>query len=225
MSELAQDSVVATAEVHDMVQIKIKRKPFYDFIKRCFDIIASLLVLLILSPVLLIVSICIAVDDFGNPFFSQERTGKDNKVFRMYKFRSMYKDAEKRKEELMALNEADSRIFKMENDPRITKVGRFIRRTSIDELPQLVNILKGEMSIVGPRPFICKEQANCTEYQAQRLLVKPGLSCYAALDHRSHDDFDLWMEHDLRYIEERGVIADLKVIFGTIKLVFMGHNQ
>ncbi len=225
MSESAQDSVVATAEIHDTVQIKIKRKPFYDFIKRCFDIIASLLVLLILSPVLLIVSICIMVDDFGNPFFSQERTGKDNKVFRMYKFRSMYKDAEKRKEELMALNEADSRIFKMENDPRITKVGRFIRRTSIDELPQLVNILKGEMSIVGPRPFICKEQANCTEYQAQRLLVRPGLSCYAALDPKSHDDFDLWMDHDLRYIEERGVITDLKVIFGTIRVVFKGNNQ
>ncbi len=200
-------------------------KPFYDFVKRLFDVVVSLLGLIVLSPVFIITALCIMVDDFGNPFFLQERTGKNGKNFRMYKFRSMVVNAEKLKSELMEKNEADGPIFKIEDDPRITKVGKFIRKTSLDELPQLLNILKGDMSVVGPRPLPVSEQAACNEYQSQRLLVKPGLSCYAALDPKAHDDFDKWIEYDLRYIKERSFLTDIKIIYGTVGVVFKKENQ
>ncbi|MCD7804509.1 MAG: sugar transferase [Oscillospiraceae bacterium] len=206
----------------DFVFIK---KPFYDFVKRLFDVIVSLLGLIVLSPVFAITAICIMVDDFGNPFFVQERTGKNGKNFKMYKFRSMVVDAEKLKPGLMEKNKADGPIFKIEDDPRITKVGRFIRKTSLDELPQLINVVKGEMSIIGPRPLPVSEQAACDEYQSQRLLVKPGLSCYAALDPTAHDDFDKWIEYDLRYIKERSFLTDIKIILGTVGVVFKRDNQ
>ncbi len=224
VEEITTGEAVVIPEIKQEQEFVFVEKPVYDFVKRCFDIVASLVGLIVLSPVFLITSICIMAEDFYNPFFVQKRTGKNGDFF-MYKFRSMYRDAEKRKAELMAQNEADNRIFKIEDDPRITKVGRFIRITSIDELPQLLNILKGEMSVIGPRPFVCDEQANCTEYQAQRLLVKPGLSCYAALDPNAHDDFDHWMELDLKYIQERSFLTDIKIIFGTFGVVFKKKNK
>lgn len=200
-------------------------KPVYEFFKRCFDIVASLCGIIFLSPLFLIVAIIIMADDFGNPFFVQERTGKSGKHFKMLKFRSMYKDAEKRRDELLAQNEADGPIFKIDNDPRITKIGHFIRKTSIDELPQLFNVLIGDMSVIGPRPFPVKEQDACTEYQSKRLAVTPGLSCYAALDRKSHDDFDRWIELDFKYIRERSFFTDLKIIFSTISVVFHSRNS
>jgi Sugar transferases involved in lipopolysaccharide synthesis len=129
-------------------------KPVYDMVKRVFDITCSLVALAVLSPLMLAVMILIVIDDFGNPVYTQERVGRDGKIFKIYKFRSMYKKADKKIEELMAKDECKGATFKMKNDPRITKIGHVIRKTSIDELPQLINILKGEMSIVGPRPFI-----------------------------------------------------------------------
>lgn len=201
-----------------------EEKPVYEVCKRIFDVVCSLLALIILSPVLLIVAIVIMADDFGNPLFVQERSGRNGKTFRMLKFRSMYKDAEKRRAELLAQNEADGPIFKIAEDPRITKVGKFIRKTSIDELPQLINILKGEMSIIGPRPLPTYEQAACNEYQQQRLLVKPGLSCYTALDKHSEEDFDNWIELDMKYIRERSFATDIKIIFKTVGVVLGSKN-
>ena len=213
---------VAETVVH--TPIEVKPKPVYDFVKRLFDIVVSLICLTVGLPVYLIVALAIVIDDPGNPFYVQMRTGKNGRKFKMYKFRSMYKDAEKRRAELLSQNEADGPIFKIANDPRVTKVGRFIRKTSIDELPQLLNILKGDMTIVGPRPLPTYEQDDCNEYQNQRLLVKPGLTCYTALDKHSEDDFDNWIELDLKYIRERGLLTDLKIIFKTVGVVLTHKN-
>lgn len=203
---------------------KFVEKPVYDFFKRAFDIVSSLFALIVLSPVFLIVSIVIMADDPGNPFYVQMRTGKNGKDFKMYKFRSMYMDAENKRNELLEQNEADGPIFKIADDPRVTKIGKFIRKTSIDELPQLVNILKGEMSVIGPRPLPTYEQAACNEYQQKRLLVKPGLSCYTALDKKSEENFDNWIELDMKYIRERSFATDIKIIFRTIGVV-LGHKN
>lgn len=184
------------------------------------DIICSAAALAVLSPIFLAVAIVIKLEDKGPVIFTQNRTGKNGKVFRMYKFRSMYVDAEKRRSELLARNEADGPLFKIADDPRVTRVGRFIRRTSIDELPQLVNILKGEMSIVGPRPLVTYEQNQCTDYQAQRLLVKPGLTCIWQVSGRSDTSFDELIEMDLEYIRNQSLLLDIKLILKTVVVVF-----
>ena len=188
--------------------------------KRIMDVVCSAAALAVLSPIFLAVAVAIKLEDKGPVIFTQNRTGKDGKVFRMYKFRSMYVDAEKRRSELLARNEADGPLFKIADDPRVTKVGRFIRRTSIDELPQLVNILKGEMSIVGPRPLVTYEQNQCTEYQAQRLLVKPGLTCIWQVSGRSDTSFDELIEMDLEYIRNQSLWLDIKLILKTVVVVF-----
>ena len=184
------------------------------------DVVCSAAALAVLSPIFLAVAVAIKLEDKGPVIFTQNRTGKDGKVFRMYKVRSMYVDAEKRRSELLARNEADGPLFKIADDPRVTKVGRFIRRTSIDELPQLVNILKGEMSIVGPRPLVTYEQNQCTEYQAQRLLVKPGLTCIWQVSGRSDTSFDELIEMDLEYIRNQSLWLDIKLILKTVVVVF-----
>ncbi len=204
--------------------ISFENKPVYDFFKRVFDIVVSLICLTVGLPFFLIIAIVIVIEDPGNPFFSQMRTGKDNKKFKLLKFRSMHKGAESKRAELLKQNEASGPIFKIANDPRVTKVGRFLRKTSIDELPQLINILKGDMSIIGPRPLPVYEQDACDEYQNQRLLVKPGLSCYTALDKRSEEDFDNWIELDLRYIKERSFKTDFSIIIKTVLVVIRHKN-
>ena len=153
-----EDEIVVTQNTWRRVEYDDKK--VYGFVKRAFDITASLFALIVLSPLFLIVMLLIFVTDPGNPFFVQQRVGKDGKIFNIYKFRSMHKDAEKRKKDLLIHNEADGPTFKIADDPRVTKIGAFIRKTSIDELPQLVNILKGEMSVIGPRPFVPSEQEN-----------------------------------------------------------------
>ena len=178
----------------------------YLFAKRSIDILASLLGIICLSPVFFIVAIAIKLEDpKGKIFFSQPRCGKDNKVFSMYKFRSMVSNAEELLEELKTLNEMDGPVFKIKEDPRITKVGKFIRKTSIDELPQLFNVLKGDMSLVGPRPPIPHEVAEYNDYQMQRLLVKPGLTCIWQVSGRNTIGFDEWVEMDLDYIKNRNI--------------------
>ena len=200
--------------------VQAESRLFYHICKRIMDVVCSAAALAVLSPIFLAVAVAIKLEDKGPVIFTQNRTGKDGRVFRMYKFRSMYVDAEKRRSELLARNEADGPLFKIADDPRVTKVGRFIRRTSIDELPQLVNILKGEMSIVGPRPLVTYEQNQCNEYQAQRLLVKPGLTCIWQVSGRSDTSFDELIEMDLEYIRNQSLLLDIKLILKTVVVVF-----
>lgn len=222
MDNLIVQDVPDEAAVSETASVVLTKKPVYDFFKRAFDIVCSLFALIILSPVLLIVAVIIMIDDFGNPFFVQERIGKDLKPFKMIKFRSMYKDAEKRKAELMQHNEYADVHFKMENDPRITKVGNFIRKTSLDELPQLINIVKGDMSIIGPRPFIRVEQEQLPD---ERLLVKPGLSCYWQISDTAKMTNEEQLELDYKYIRERSFATDIKIIFMTVGVVLGSKNQ
>ena len=196
----------------------------YWFVRRAQDIILSACALLVLWPLLLIVAAAIVIDSPGNPIFVQERVGRDGKTFRFYKFRSMVPNAESMLDDLLKYNEMEGPAFKMRDDPRITRVGRFIRKSSIDELPQLWNILKGDMSIVGPRPPLPREVAQYDEYQMQRLYVTPGLTCYWQIQPNRNDlCFDEWMELDLKYIQERSFLVDWKIIFGTFAAV-LGMN-
>ena len=202
-----------------------KNKPVYAFFKRFFDIFLCDFALIVLSPVFLVIAILIKCEDGGPVFFKQTRLTKGCKEFGMYKFRSMCVDAEAKLEALMDRNEVNGPAFKIEDDPRITKIGKFIRKTSIDELPQLLNIIKGDMSIIGPRPPLPREVAEYTEYQLHRLDVKTGLSCYHECYGRSKvTDFDEWVEQDLKYIRERSLWVDLKVILMTIKVVLTGDG-
>lgn len=201
--------------------INLKEGKIYLFLKRAMDIVGSLCGLIILSPVFLIVSILIKLEDpKGKVFFSQVRNGLYGKTFRMYKFRSMVHNAEELLDQLQEQNEQTGPVFKIKDDPRITNVGRFIRKTSIDELPQLINILKGDMSIVGPRPPIPREVEQYTDYQMRRLLVKPGLTCYWQVGGRNEIGFDEWVELDIKYIKERNLWIDIKLIFKTVFVLF-----
>ena len=200
-------------------------KPVYDFFKRVFDLVLATLALVVLSPVFLGVAIAIKAEDGGDVFFTQTRLTKGGKEFKMFKFRSMCPDAESKLEALMALNEMNGPAFKIKEDPRITKVGHFIRKTSIDELPQLLNIIAGDMAIIGPRPPLPREVEQYTPYQMHRLDVKTGLACYHECSGRSDShDFDEWVEQDLKYIRERSLLTDLKVIFWTIQVVLTGKG-
>lgn len=201
-----------------------RRKTGYRTVKRLFDIVASLLGMIILSPLFLITAVAIKMEDRGPVFFVQERNGINGRVFRMYKFRSMCTDAEKLHQSLLEKNELDGPAFKMKNDPRLTKVGKVLRRTSIDELPQLLNILKGEMSVVGPRPLPTYETAQCNAYQRQRMLVKPGLTCYWQCSGRNDIPFDEWVELDLKYIREESILTDIRIIFKTFGSVIGGSG-
>ncbi|MCD7758114.1 MAG: sugar transferase [Bacteroides uniformis] len=195
--------------------------------RRFQDVFFSALALIILSPLFVITAVVIYIDDpHGNPIFTQTRIGRDGKPFKLYKFRSMYVDAEDRLVELKEKNEMDGPVFKIKDDPRITKVGHVIRRCSIDELPQLWNVLKGDMSIVGPRPALPSEVEQYTEYQRQRLYVTPGLTCYWQIQpHRNEIPFNQWMTLDIKYIKERSFVTDWKVIFKTVGVVLRGDGE
>ena len=204
------------------VQLCFKKKPVYDFFKRFFDIVCALVALIVLSPIFIIASIIIMADDFGNPFFIQKRVGKNGKIFKMIKFRTMYKNAEEIKQSLMEKNESDGVHFKIKDDPRILKHAKFMRRTSIDELPQLFNILDGSMTVVGPRPFVISEQE---QLPSERLLVKPGLSCYWQLTKTNDMPIDEQIALDYKYINKRSFATDIDIIFRTIKLIFSFGNE
>lgn len=193
----------------------------YIAVKRAQDIVFSLLALVVLSPLMLVIAIAIMIDDpKGGFIFRQIRCGKDGRMFHFYKFRSMCVDAEKKLDGLLDLNEMEGPAFKIENDPRITRVGKFLRKTSLDELPQLINVLRGEMSIVGPRPPLPREVEQYTEYQKQRLSVKPGLTCYWQVQpHRNRISFEDWVELDLNYIKAQSYIVDWKIIIMTVKAI------
>ena len=203
-------------------KVVIEEKKTYNFFKRCFDIVVSFLGLIVLFVPLLIISLIIVIDSPGaSPIYCQERIGKNGKSFKFYKFRSMVPDAESMLDSLLSQNEMTTPVFKIKNDRRITRVGRFIRRTSIDELPQLWNVLIGDISLVGPRPPLPREVELYTEYQYQRLLIIPGITCYWQVQPKRNSlSFDEWVELDLKYIEERNFFKDLIILFKTIGAVF-----
>lgn len=193
-------------------------------LKRFLDIIISFLMLVILSPLFLLTAIVIKIDDPGPVFFKQIRVGKKGKYFFMYKFRSMEILAEEKKFELMELNESGKVIFKMKEDPRFTRIGKIIRKLSIDELPQLWNVLKGDMSLVGPRPPVPIEVREYKYRDLGRLNVKPGLTCIWQVSGRSDIDFDGQVDLDLQYIESHSLWMDIKLLFKTIPAVLLGKG-
>ena len=195
------------------------KEALYLFFKRFFDIFLSLLTIIVLFPFFLIIALAIKIDSPGPVIYSQKRVGKNGKQFIFYKFRSMCQDADKKLAALKDKNEADGPVFKIAEDPRVTKVGKFIRKNSIDEFPQLINIIKGDMSIVGPRPPLPSEVEQYTSQQIHRLDVKPGLTCYWQISGRSNVSFQRWMELDLKYIKERSLWTDLKIIVKTVPAV------
>lgn len=191
----------------------------YSAIKRTMDVVLSVIALVVLSPFMLIVAIFIKLDSEGPVIFKQERVGKDGKRFTFYKFRSMKVNADSEKQSLWDKNEKGSVVFKIKDDPRITKVGKVIRRYSIDELPQLINILKSEMSIVGPRPPLPEEVEKYNAYQMERLSVKGGLTCFWQISGRSNLSFEEWIELDHKYLYEKSTLVDIMIIIKTLKVV------
>mgnify|MGYP000833878359 CR=1 FL=1 len=199
----------------------------YWVLRRAQDIVFSLLALILLAPLALLISLAIVLDSPGDgAIFRQRRVGRDGKLFWLYKFRTMCPDAEEQLNELLSQNQMDGPVFKIKDDPRITRVGKFIRKTSIDELPQLWNILKGDMSIVGPRPALPREVEQYGDYEKQRLYVTPGLSCYWQIaPHRNDLSFEEWMDLDVKYVKERSFWVDWKIIFKTFKVCLLGRGE
>ena len=197
--------------------------PRYPTWKRATDILGSLVGLLAASPVILIAAVAIKVNSKGSIFFWQLRTGQFGQAFMMYKLRTMVVDAEELKATLHDLNERDGPAFKIKNDPRVTSVGEFLRKTGIDELPQLWNVLIGNMAIVGPRPLPCHEDAQCKTWQRRRLDTKPGLTCIWQIAKSREISFEDWMRMDLQYSSKRSVRSDITLVFQTIKAVFLGR--
>lgn len=195
-----------------------KKLKIYSKKKRIMDIVLSCLMLIFLWPVFLVIMLCIKFEDpSGTVFFAQQRAGKNGQKFQMYKFRSMIPDAEEKKKDLMNQNVVDRIAFKIQNDPRETKVGHILRGINLDELPQLINVLKGDMSLVGPRPPVLEEVKAYTNYEKQRLSVMPGITCYWQIQpHRHEISFDEWMELDLKYIRERSIKTDMGILIKTL---------
>ncbi|MBJ6359784.1 sugar transferase [Paenibacillus sp. GCM10012307] len=206
-------------------QSRIRQRGLYMLCKRALDVTASGVGLVLLSPLLLIVAICIKLEDpKGKVLFSQIRVGKQGQTFRMYKFRSMVHDAEAQLEKLLKHNEVEGAMFKMKDDPRITRIGRFIRKTSIDELPQLLNVLRGEMSLVGPRPPLPREVEAYTNYDRQRLAVTPGCTGLWQVSGRNELSFAQMVELDLKYIRNRSMLLDLKILVLTVKVILFPNS-
>lgn len=194
-------------------------------IKRVMDVMISAVALIILLPLFLVAGILIKLDSPGPVFFVHERVGYNKRRFDLYKFRTMTEDAEKRQVELEKLNEVDGPVFKIKNDPRVTKIGKFLRKTSIDEFPQLINVLKGDMSLVGPRPLPIRDYNLFDKnWQKRRFSVKPGLTCLWQIQGRNELSFDKWIELDMEYIDHWSLSLDLKILIKTIPAVFSGRG-
>ncbi|AJH80139.1 sugar transferase [Heyndrickxia coagulans] len=224
----ASSSVVrpsATQKIETTKKIEFEEKKTYTMIKRGMDIIGASMGLIFLSWLFLIVAVLIKIEDpKGTVFFKQVRVGKNGKTFYMYKFRSMVSDAEEKLKDLLKYNEIEGAMFKLKEDPRVTKIGKFIRKTSIDELPQLWNVLKGEMSLVGPRPPLPREVADYTKYDMQRLLVKPGCTGLWQVSGRSELSFCEMVDLDINYITNRTIWLDIKLILKTLKIMIIPNN-
>ena len=205
----------------------IERRWAYRFIKRAFDVVFSAAVLVCFCWLYAIIAILVKADDPKGPvIFSQDRVGRDGRTFKMHKFRSMCVDAEERLEELQCLNEKTGPVFKIAEDPRITRVGKWLRKLSLDELPQFINVLRSDMSVVGPRPALPNEVATYNDYQRQRLLVKPGMTCYwQTRRNRDSITFDEWVDLDLLYIKKRSIWSDFKLIVQTVGVVLTAQGS
>ena len=208
------------------VRMRSQRKPdrTYLVLKRMIDVIGASFAVVALSPLFILIAIAIVVEDPGSILFCQMRVGKDKKPFRFYKFRSMVKNAPAMKAELEAKNEATGPIFKMRRDPRVTRVGRILRKYSLDELPQLFNVLRGEMSLVGPRPHLPAEVDQYTGAQWERLTVQPGLVCLREISGRSELTFERWIETDLQYIACRSLRTDISILLRLLPAVIGGRG-
>lgn len=201
----------------------------YRTVKRAFDIVFSGAVLVVIAIPSVVLAAAIRLESEGNPFYSQIRVGQTHRdgslsTFRMWKFRSMYKDADERLAELKEQNEIAGAMFKMKDDPRVTKIGKFIRKHSIDEFPQFLNVFLGQMSVVGPRPPLPNEVAEYTEYDLQRLAVKPGITGWWQVTERNSTGFDGMVRRDLEYIANRGIFTDLKIVVLTVIEVITGKG-
>lgn len=212
------EAVIGVSDYYSNRRSAQQTVSMYSIIKRTIDIVGSLVGLILLSPLFIIIAILIKWEDpKGSVFFYQTRIGKDEKPFRMYKFRSMLTGAEDKLKDLLDKNEISGAMFKMKDDPRITKIGKIIRKTSIDELPQLLNVLRGEMSLVGPRPPLTREVAEYTEYDKQRLSVTPGCTGLWQVSGRNNLCFKQMVELDLTYIQKRCIWFDFKIMLRTVK--------
>lgn len=219
------DGMSATADPVSLVAVGLTgAKTWQLILKRAMDIVGSSVILVALSPVFLLAAIAVLVSSQGPIFFVQERVGRSGRPFRMYKFRSMRKDANKTRDQYERANERSGPIFKIRKDPRITRVGRFLRKLSIDELPQLINVLRGEMSLVGPRPPLPGEFRRYQTREMERLSVTPGMTCIWQVSGRSEVDFSEWVDLDLEYIRTWSLRLDLKLLLLTIPAVISGRG-
>ena len=225
-SKMQPSQAMEKREIMDRKEVLHHRGKYWA-VRRTQDIILCVIALVFLWPLMLITAIAVVIDSPGaGPIFVQTRVGRDGKEFKFYKFRSMIPDAESKLESLLDQNEMTGPVFKIKNDPRITRVGKFIRKTSIDELPQIWNVLRGDMSIVGPRPPLPREVIQYGEYEKQRLYVTPGLTCYWQIQpHRNDMSFEQWLELDLKYIRECGVLDDWKIILKTFGAVLRMNGE
>lgn len=206
---------------------KTNKRSFWIY-KRFVNVLFSVFALIVFAIPMLIVALCIFIDDpKGSPIYAQTRIGRHGKPFKIYKFRTMVVDADKRLEELKDLNEMkDGPTFKIKDDPRITRLGKILRKTSIDELPQLFNVLKGDMVVVGPRPPLPNEVEQYTEYDKIRLIVTPGITCIWQVQPQRNDiTFDKWVEMDIDYILHRNIFLDAKIIVKTFFVMFRGEGR
>ncbi len=204
--------------------LEYKKKPIYEFVKRCGDILGSLILIIVSCWLFIILGILVKLTSKGPMIYKSQRVGKNGKLFTFYKFRSMRVGAEQELDSLLDKNETGGITFKIKDDPRITKFGKFLRKTSLDELPQLFNILNGSMSFVGPRPAIPREVEQYNDYQKQRLLVKQGLTCIWQCSGRSNTTFDEQIEMDLEYIKKRGFFFDIWIMIKTFFAVIFGKG-
>lgn len=218
------DRVELVSMITGSLMAKKRKHLIYDSIKRFFDVILSAFAIAVLLPLFFIVPIAVKLDSKGPAIYTQKRAGKGGRSFTMYKFRSMCQDADRLRKNLQEQNECDGPVFKILRDPRVTGVGKFLRKTSLDELPQLFNIIKGDMSIVGPRPPMLDEVEQYTLNQMHRLDVKPGLTCYWQISGRSNIGFEKWVQLDMQYIKERSLWTDLKIILKTVPAVLLGKG-
>ena len=202
------------------------KKYLYRFVKRLFDIFASLIGLILLVPTTIIIGLAIKIEDGGPIFFRQQRVTKNGKLFNLIKFRSMVVNAEQIRDTMDDENEMDGPVFKVKNDKRITKVGSFIRKIGIDELPQFINVLLGDMSVVGPRPALPREVKEYTEEDKKRLEVKAGITCiWQVQPNRNSISFEKWMEMDSEYVDKCSVLLDISIMFKTIATIFRAEGE
>lgn len=204
---------------------KIKSRFMYHSIKRVFDFIAAICGVIILSPAMLVIAILIKAEDHGHVFYKQVRVGKNGKTFKMYKFRSMFVNADKMLAKLKEQNDVEGPMFKMKDDPRITKVGHFIRKHSLDELPQFLNVIKGDMSLVGPRPPLPSEVAEYSDYDKQRLYVTPGCTGLWQATERNEVGFSEMVQLDIQYIQRASFMFDLWIIWKTVEIIIKPNGS